>query len=1553
MIEYLDDKLCQMKIRVKKEIALNKSKLKLYQGKPVHYGEKIILQHVDSEEYLNCTKKHILGYKIGYKSTLHNWFCSSLHITIHPKFKSRQGGDFIHDGEVVILESSNSDYYLDIAPDIDHYLNDFDINLEKSRYTKDISFHERRSKKYPIIFSNGSKTEWKLLLFKKHDVEERQICGFDLVRIHHTELNGSICSGLNYRAIYPEIYIRHYRGNNPLEKESMSAIWEIQSFESGILGSPIQIEEMDDKMRNRGSNASKMMDSGIQTVRGGEDENFYQVTSQRVKFKHFLSQRYMYATKNGNSKKEFIMLTSNFSDKPIRKNFLKFSLTPLVSNLDRVLDNKTYMILSNISTVKISKYPINRKQIQRRINKEKQKNLNKQKRNLPSISSAFKPKNPYLDPKFLEGSLKDSELNPVEKFRQKHEQNKGNGFQFLPLNDNDLQETNHVCILEKGTHSEHAFKFQKLSYLEIRDTLFARSALPFTTFFISFFSKDRLSDLKPMRYKQMEEVLGRLCCFIFGKPFRSSTNIFEFDGKPIPSRQRIMRELNFLDYFCQILSRPFSEGLFDIKALKANMPITRILAMTYTTIKYIIRENRPNELYCSQWLNLFLEHSLKTKGRKDIMAEKTLTELIDNNRGILTQRIDRSTINKFIQLVSQDKVAKYINILRVIIICNKKPLTGNQGIISKLLLEDSDMRESLLYQIRMNQQKIEVKLESNGDKWINFDKIRSDGSFSGGQADSVFSYVVSFTYLLGDLCLKRNYLAIECLKQIFTFAICFEVITSEDYPYSIRESFAYLFTSLWIDVAPLSKKKIPSQIKIWDSSSTQLHKNMTQRQRTNFDKIKNETINYLRILEPNCLYESSKTSFMLTMLKMLKTMIKCDLVTQEDVILIFQILKTLLNSLVQILESQNQNMVSLISFNQRQLLNDTAILICQMLKLIFFYEIDLKSTMILDKLKLYLDSLGNEEYVKFTQYYSKLGFSSDDQGLALFFDYEVKDMQKFELQNMEIFNKIFKESVQQDICFEICNNKDIIYLLTVLSIKAEELRLTHSAIDLLYLLYSQCILIKDTLISMQLVSQKGMEDFMKIQRVAEQLNSLAESSSTWFHDGKSREYDRMHNILDQLFYMLANKNPGYLFKDANEYDDEACQIHEVFQDRIDCCFVTTSAYHQNIYRSTKILKSLVKVVDQEIVASRDQKSPPEARELITKIYFILSFCCRKNPTNKIYLLKYLNEPFMVHFNNKKNSMGVIILLNHLIDQNEEILSQEKFKFIIEEIFMKLREISKNHITQAFLIKMVSNLVSSTDNKTRSTRNKVLSKIYEMREIDFQVSSSKRKIVAWSKNLWRSELISISKGKHTGIVAGADLCFYLAYLELLTKCSGGKNSFSENMSQSIVSLEELSKIINIFVPENIHPVIQLTMINFFYEVYLETERDNFFHFSQILVLLARTLVNNFSHLLSNPLPSDIRDLYTITHNYCEPNSYYERELILRCIDCFENIMKKNIQIKTTSSGFESYVYLTHQLQQLSDAYSNHPDLLIRQRLEELNGCVTENMSFEIVRYITNL
>lgn len=221
----------------------------------------------------------------------------------------------------------------------------------------------------------------------------------------------------------------------------------------------------------------------------------------------------------------------------------------------------------------------------------------------------------------------------------------------------------------------------------------------------------------------------------------------------------------------------------------------------------------------------------------------------------------------------------------------------------------------------------------------------------------------------------------------------------------------------------------------------------------------------------------------------------------------------------------------------------------------------------------------------------------------------------------------------------------------------------------------------------------------------------------------------------------------------------------------------------------------------------------------------------------------MRDPFLAHFKHKQG-IGCIGFFNHLLDSNSAIISDpNKFQDIIEELFCKIEGLRAVNPTRAFLIKMLSTLVGNDEKKTRPARNRVLSRLYEPKESELEFEFSSELFSQWSTSLWEAPRFTMN-GDNSGVHAEAELCYILSYFELLTKCSGGKNSFAENMSQSIVSLKTLAKIFETFKPQNTHPVIKLILVNFFYEVYLETERENFFHFQQILTVLVRLMIDSF-------------------------------------------------------------------------------------------------------------
>ena len=242
-------------------------------------------------------------------------------------------------------------------------------------------------------------------------------------------------------------------------------------MKSGLIGESIKIQD------NSNGNGD---------VEGGNDYDDIGVKSVPVKFKHFLSEKYLFAVP---FKEGFLMVVSNHTLKSRKKNYVKLNLTPVLSNTNKILDRKTFILRSKTYFLR-------------------------------------------FDPKIV----------LTRKFLSKK---KKNDFEstFMPLNDNDIDEKNHVCKMEKGVDSENAFKIIKLSQQEKMDVLFARSALPYILYFVSFFSARRLKLLKPSMYMKMEEMLIKICCFLFKVPFRANINIFNFD---LLARNYIDKDIQFL-----------------------------------------------------------------------------------------------------------------------------------------------------------------------------------------------------------------------------------------------------------------------------------------------------------------------------------------------------------------------------------------------------------------------------------------------------------------------------------------------------------------------------------------------------------------------------------------------------------------------------------------------------------------------------------------------------------------------------------------------------------------------------------------------------------------------------------------------------------------------------------------------------------------------------------------------------------------------------------------------------------------------------------------------
>ena len=111
-----------------------------------------------------------------------------------------------------------------------------------------------------------------------------------------------------------------------------------------------------------------------------------------------------------------------------------------------------------------------------------------------------------------------------------------------------------------------------------------------------------------------------------------------------------MRELYVIESLVHVIFLPFKYGDFELDTIRVNDVIAKVCQQSYRLITNIAIGYYQNELYVSQWLNLYFYHSMSTSAINNIGAEDAIISLVDNNKKLLEIQISPAIIDKFINL---------------------------------------------------------------------------------------------------------------------------------------------------------------------------------------------------------------------------------------------------------------------------------------------------------------------------------------------------------------------------------------------------------------------------------------------------------------------------------------------------------------------------------------------------------------------------------------------------------------------------------------------------------------------------------------------------------------------------------------------------------------------------------------------------------------------------------------------------------------------------------------------------------------------------------------
>jgi hypothetical protein len=196
----------------------------------------------------------------------------------------------------------------------------------------------------------------------------------------------------------------------------------------------------------------------------------------------------------------------------------------------------------------------------------------------------------------------------------------------------------------------------------------------------------------------------------------------DIDGPPRSNCQNTSRELKLLDGLFPMLQTPVNVGMRLSKLLP---DMARCHALTFKAIMQTVADNRRSEIY-------FATHSTETRtpgmtqswinatifqvGEITAAAE-CLNTILSNNKMLLDQYVDDTTINKFIELIGdQGPHKRFMEFFKAICSCQGNQIISNQELCLVRLFLDEDQRKKLMLTTRtMGQLEEKQKWKSLSD----------------------------------------------------------------------------------------------------------------------------------------------------------------------------------------------------------------------------------------------------------------------------------------------------------------------------------------------------------------------------------------------------------------------------------------------------------------------------------------------------------------------------------------------------------------------------------------------------------------------------------------------------------------------------------------------------------------------------------------------------------------------------------------------------------------------------------------------------------------------
>jgi hypothetical protein len=227
-------------------------------------------------------------------------------------------------------------------------------------------------------------------------------------------------------------------------------------------------------------------------------------------------------------------------------------------------------------------------------------------------------------------------------------------------------------------------------------------------------------------------------------------------------------------------------------------------------------------------------------------------------------------------------------------------------------------------------------------------------------------------------------------------------------------------------------------------------------------------------------------------------------------------------------------------------------------------------------------------------------------------------------------------------------------------------------------------------------------------------------------------------------------------------------------------------------------------------------------QAIELIYLVLSRCCINNSKNKEFISNYNDQILKEMMFDPSNTTCLIIFLNEFLTDNQEILLNSVFSAsVYEVIFDTIGIYNKSPFKQAYYVSTLVKFIFHKNHCIKSNQNNIISMLVsgKVKQQFTGVYPPGSRLIGSIRDHHEETGTRLESKTKIIHIPSPLTTVDLAYLELVTACAYGKNSFTEKICHTLFSLDECLELIE---DETIGPLLHLETIKFFYHVFVDTE-----------------------------------------------------------------------------------------------------------------------------------